>query len=603
MPLDQDDIAILEVPKAIPYSAKKIARRMFWRGWELPDISQELGLNYNTVRSWAARENWDNDPVIRRVEDHIDARLCQLIEKEKKTGADFKEIDLLGRQIERLARVRKFGEKDGNETDLNPKIANRNAKPKKEPKKNYLTKKQVELIREKIKTVFFAYQQIWYVAGVHRNRFLLKSRQIGATFFFALEALDRCLELGHNQIFISASRAQANSFREIICDFVFAHTGVQLRGDPIEITIEEAEARPKLYFLGTNAKTAQGRTGDVYIDECFWIHDFAKIKMVASAMATLKQYRRTYFSTPSTRSHPAWELWTGDAYNKNKAKDRKVRIDLNCEGIKNGMLFGDRIWRQIVTIHDAVNGGNPYIDIEELRDECSEDEFKLIYECQPLDDTQASFPLSLIMPCMVDTLEVWPGYNPYALNQKKLGKVWLSCDPSHSAQGDPAAIMVIAPPNDKNGKFRILERSKFRGLEFEKLADKIKNLVKKYDVEEIIIDKTGVGEGVFQLVQKFFPKAQGVQFSPLAKSQLVHKGQLVFREKRIQFDGGFIDIAIDLNSIHPKLTKSQEQLTYASRRSSEGHGEYGWCLLLGLSLEPYGGENKKKGFFKAQSND
>ena len=34
-------------------------------------------------------------------------RLTQLIIKPQKTGGDFKEIDLLGRQIERLARVKK----------------------------------------------------------------------------------------------------------------------------------------------------------------------------------------------------------------------------------------------------------------------------------------------------------------------------------------------------------------------------------------------------------------------------------------------------------------------------------------------------------------
>ncbi len=36
----------------------------------------------------------------------LEARLTQLIIKPQKTGGDFKEIDLLGRQIERLARVK-----------------------------------------------------------------------------------------------------------------------------------------------------------------------------------------------------------------------------------------------------------------------------------------------------------------------------------------------------------------------------------------------------------------------------------------------------------------------------------------------------------------
>ncbi|MBD7959133.1 hypothetical protein [Comamonas avium] len=54
--------------------------------------------------------------------------------KDNKTSGDFKEIDLLGRQIERLARVHKYSE-TGKESDLNPKI---DAGPKAQPERNQL---------------------------------------------------------------------------------------------------------------------------------------------------------------------------------------------------------------------------------------------------------------------------------------------------------------------------------------------------------------------------------------------------------------------------------------------------------------------------------
>ncbi|SFR94289.1 hypothetical protein SAMN05216570_0961 [Dyella sp. OK004] len=52
--------------------------------------------------------------------------------KDKKTGGDFKEIDLLGRQIERLARVRCYQEPGGNEADMNSNVDARNAGSKDE---------------------------------------------------------------------------------------------------------------------------------------------------------------------------------------------------------------------------------------------------------------------------------------------------------------------------------------------------------------------------------------------------------------------------------------------------------------------------------------
>ncbi|WP_434477242.1 hypothetical protein, partial [Escherichia coli] len=53
-------------------------------------------------------------------------------------GGDFKEIDLLGRQIERLARVNRYSQ-TGNEADLNPNVANRNKGGRRKPKKNFFS--------------------------------------------------------------------------------------------------------------------------------------------------------------------------------------------------------------------------------------------------------------------------------------------------------------------------------------------------------------------------------------------------------------------------------------------------------------------------------
>jgi len=49
-----------------------------------------------------------------------------------KGNADYKEIDALGRMIERLARVNRYSQ-SGNEADLNPNVANRNKGDRKKP--------------------------------------------------------------------------------------------------------------------------------------------------------------------------------------------------------------------------------------------------------------------------------------------------------------------------------------------------------------------------------------------------------------------------------------------------------------------------------------
>lgn len=107
------------------HDPRRQAALLYWQGFSVPQIAAMLQMKRPTVQSWKQRDGWDSVAPISRVEMSLEARLTQLIIKPQKTGGDFKEIDLLGRQIERLARVNRYSQ-TGNEADLNPNVANRN---------------------------------------------------------------------------------------------------------------------------------------------------------------------------------------------------------------------------------------------------------------------------------------------------------------------------------------------------------------------------------------------------------------------------------------------------------------------------------------------
>ena len=72
------------------------------RGYPPAEISRLMGISQNTIYSWKKRDEWDDTPAIQRVTQSMDARLIQLTDKKEKTGGDFKEIDLLTRQLKKL---------------------------------------------------------------------------------------------------------------------------------------------------------------------------------------------------------------------------------------------------------------------------------------------------------------------------------------------------------------------------------------------------------------------------------------------------------------------------------------------------------------------
>ena len=560
---------------------RRQAALLYWQGFSVPQIAEMLQTKRPTVQSWKQRDHWDETAPLNRVESTLEARLIQLYAKPNLTPHDFKVADFLARQMERFARINRYGQ-TGNEVDLNPNVANRNKGDRKKPTKNFFSDEAVEKLEEIFFAESFEYQLRWHRAGLeHRIRDILKSRQIGATFYFSREALLHALKTGHNQIFLSASKTQAYVFREYIIQFA-RRVDVDLTGDPIVIGNNGA----KLIFLGTNSNTAQSHNGDLYVDEIFWIPNFQKLRKVSSGMASQSHLRSTYFSTPSTLAHGAYPFWSGELFNRGRARaSERVDIDISHDALAAGVACPDGQWRQIVTIEDALAGGCTLFNLEQLQRENSVDDFRNLFMCEFVDDKASVFPFEDLQRCMVDSLEEWEDFAPFADNPFGSRPVWVGYDPSHS--GDSAGCVVLAPPVVAGGKFRILERHQWKGMDFATQAESIRQLTEKYNVEYIGIDATGLGIGVFQLVRSFYPAARDIRYTPEMKTAMVLKAKDVIRRGCLEYDVSATDITTSFMAIRKTMTSSGRSATYeASRTEEASHADVAWATMHALLNEP-----------------
>lgn len=560
---------------------RRQAALLYWQGFSVPQIAEMLQTKRPTVQSWKQRDQWDETAPLNRVESTLEARLLQLYAKPNLTPHDFKVADFLARQMERFARINRYGQ-TGNEVDLNPNVANRNKGDRKKPTKNFFSDEAIEKLEEIFFAESFEYQLRWHRAGLeHRIRDILKSRQIGATFYFSREALLHALKTGHNQIFLSASKTQAYVFREYIIQFARL-VDVDLTGDPIVIGNNGA----KLIFLGTNSNTAQSHNGDLYVDEIFWIPNFQKLRKVSSGMASQSHLRSTYFSTPSTLAHGAYPFWSGELFNRGRARaSERVDIDISHDALAAGVACPDGQWRQIVTIEDALAGGCTLFNLEQLQRENSVDDFRNLFMCEFVDDKASVFPFEDLQRCMVDSLEEWEDFAPFADNPFGSRPVWVGYDPSHS--GDSAGCVVLAPPLVAGGKFRILERHQWKGMDFATQAESIRQLTEKYNVEYIGIDATGLGIGVFQLVRSFYPAARDIRYTPEMKTAMVLKAKDVIRRGCLEYDVSATDITTSFMAIRKTMTSSGRSATYeASRTEEASHADVAWATMHALLNEP-----------------
>lgn len=548
------------------------ARDLYWQDYSLPQIADALQVNINTLYTWRRRDGWDSVPGDERVLRTLRVQVLRLSANTPLSAGDMKQMDFLTRQIERLEKAQAAGG---------------TGEKKKKGQKNHFTPEQTDKLRKLVLEPLYAHQKRWYRQRKRRNRMILKSRQIGATWYFAREALLTALETGRNQIFLSASRMQAFEFKDVIIELA-EQVSVELKGGK-QIKLSNGA---RLYFLGTYAATAQTYHGDLYFDEFFWTVNFLNLRKAAAAMASHKGLRKTYFSTPTSEAHAAYPFWTGGHYNEGRPKKEHITSDVSHAALKDGRLCEDAIWRQIVTLEDTVAQGFDLIDPADVQQENSPQDYANLYSCQFVKPGERAFDFNTLVNCAVDGYDVWPDWRPYYASPLGERGVVIGADPTGTGDnGDGLGLAVLVPPLTAGAPWRVLEAIQYRGMAFEKQSEVIRQLAAKYHVEGIVIDGTGgTGEAVHELVSKWFPAAVLLRYSAPLKRQMVLKAQMLLRTGRLEYDAGLRLIADSFMTIE-KVVTTGGIVTYKSARTRGiDHGDIAWAIMNVLLREPLGSD-------------
>lgn len=588
---------------------KEAAKRLYIRGYTITDIERETGVPNRTLHNWRKNEDWDNFCPPDTVEIALARRINLLSEKELKTPEELAlyttliktfgnlKIDLAKAELT-LAQANALnsgrpiynsipGEANYSEPQERP--AKTKSRKDKAPKNDIssITLEKLDEVREEL---FFGYQKLWYEKRydplTRRIRMILKSRQIGATFYFAFEAFDNAVRTRDNQLFLSASRDQAGVFKAYIIAFAKKYFDVELKGQDCLTLSNGAELR----FLSTNSNTAQSYHGHLYIDEIFWINNYKKLNKVASGMAAHKKWTKTYFSTPSAISHEAYQEWSGELYNKGKPEDKKVEFDISHAHLKDGWLGPDKKWRHMVTVEDAEAQGCDLFDIEELKLEYSADDYANLFMCKFIDDSKSVFNLQKLLDCTVD-IDDWKDYHENADRPFLNKPVALGYDPSRTR--DNASLAILSVPLKPTDKWRALRTKSYHGQNFTYQANRIREIRDSHNVVHLGIDTTGIGYGVYEKVIDFYPNATPIHYSMEMKTQLVVKALDVVNTGRFEYLAGDNEITRAFLMI-TKTTTNSGQITYASSRSVEsGHADIAWSIMHAFIYEPINNEGRK----------
>ena len=572
--------------RSYPEEIKGAARGMYLKRYSATEISEALNVPRRTVYFWISQGQWDDLLAHEAPEQAAQRRLTILLERDNKTPGELKEVDALVSTLERLQKLRAAARTVGREVaeaEPAPAVGGEHGRERK-PRKGKQVKNDVSRLTKadfeaRLHKRYFDYQQQWAAQKlIYRNRAYLKSRQIGATWYFAQEALEDAVLTGDNQIFLSATRAQSEVFRSYITAIAAEEFDINLTGNPI--VLNTAHGPSTLYFLSNNSKSAQSYHGHVYIDEFFWITKFRELFKVATGMAAHKKWRRTIFSTPSALTHDAFSLWSGEDFQQRFAKRKPWPDDA---ALRAGTACPDSWFRQIVTLDDAMAGGCDLFDLAQLKLEYSTDDFEQLFRCRFIDDAQSVFALSLLERCMVDTGE-WTDIDSNAARPVGNRNVWGGYDPART--GDNASASTLLPPDVSGGVIRLLEKERWQNKSYLWQGERIREQSRRYNYGHYGVDTTGPGIGVYEMVKQFIPMTVPIVYSPQVKAQMVLKALEVMEQGRFQFDAGDIDLAHAFMTIK-RTTTNSGQMTYAAGRTEKtGHADEAWSVMHALAAEP-----------------
>ncbi len=536
------------------------------------------------------------------IEETINRRIQVLTHRDGKTELEHKELDSLiahhcklriqqAKHAEKLAAVASQGNGDYSAAGDSGQDG---GKKKRKYRKNDISALTQEDFDAFADEHLFGYQKHLRLNITQQIRNILKSRQIGATWYFAFEALENAVMTGDPQIFLSASRPQAEVFRSYIVNIAEQYFGVTLTGNPIRLS-NGAELR----FLSTNSNTAQSYSGHLYVDEYFWIQNFARLNEVASAMATHDRWRTTYFSTPSSKTHQAYPFWTGEDWKRGDAKRKKVEFPTFKELRDGGRLCPDEQWRYVITMEDAIAGGFNLASIDKLRNKYNRDTFNMLYMCVFVDSGDGVFRFNELERCGVE-VSLWQDHDPTAARPFGNREVWAGFDPARS--GDTSTFVIIAPPLYEGERFRVLATFYWQGMNWKHQANQIKALFERYNMTHIGIDITGIGSGVFEMVQGFaMRQAVAIHYGLESKTRLVLKMVDVVESQRIEWDSEQKEIPASFLAIrHTSTTKGNSMTFVADRTQETGHADVFFAIAHAVDNEPLNFENQRKSTWKTR---
>jgi len=421
--------------------------------------------------------------------------------------------------------------------------------------------------------------QVAYLNSRARFRWITKSRQVGYSFVFALEALARChLRDGHTTIFVSYNLEDAKE-KILTARQVFEELPLQWQKKLVvdsktELAFESnAAGRRVSRILSVPSKPPRGKKGDIILDELAHYVNDREVYTGSTALILRSHGQLTGASTPLGRRGIFWEI----ASEELRKYPHHTRDDVpwwRCRFFCNDVRAAEREAPTLPTEERVRRFGRPGI-VEQL-DSLPLEDFQQEFEALFVDESYSFYPYELILPCTTDDLPLAEDFGdiPYPDGRLLAGfDVGRTHDRSELALFEERGTQLTC---------RLLRT--YNQVPFAEQEGDLRRLLETLPVARLSIDRSGIGMNLAENLARDYPQVVPESFTNETKERWATDFKIALQHRNVVLPRDR-ELVGQVHSIKKRVLPSGKLSFDAERTSRAGHADRFWAIALACQRE------------------
>lgn len=416
--------------------------------------------------------------------------------------------------------------------------------------------------------------QVAFLENRSRFRWVTKSRQVGFSFLFALEALARChLREKHTAVFVSYNLEDAKEkilvARQVHDELPLAFQKKLVVDSKTELAFESNGAHQRLSRILSNpSKAPRGKKGDVYLDELAHYVNDREVYRGSTALILRSNGQLTGCSTPLGRRGIFWEI----AREEIRKYPHHTRQDVPwwlCRFFCTDTARAATEAPDMPTEERVERFGRPAI-VEQF-DSLDLDDFQQELEGRFVDESYSFFPYDLVLPNTTDELTLADDFTDVPEPQ---GRIVAGFDVGRTRDRSELAVF-----EEVDGRFTCRLLRTYAEAPFAEQEADLRRLIEVLPVARLSIDRSGIGMNLAENLARDFPQVVAENFTNEAKERWATDFKILLQRREVVLPRNR-ELVAQVHSIKKRVLGSGKVAFDAERTARGGHADRFWAIAL-----------------------